>query len=315
MPSITQALFRNLRALVPQKYYVHFNNAFEAILWMLPTKTRIRIYYYKSFQSFPNFRNPKTFNEKCQWLKLAGDERLAVCTDKVAAKGYVAERIGNDLLIPTLFHGRKLPPLAKRDWPFPYVIKANHGAGFNIFVRSKNDLDWPNIEAKVNEWLSRKYGYLGGELYYTRIKPQVLVEPFVSEDGDLPPVYKIFVFNGVPKYISIQAALRNIRVGRPFYDIFWNRQSFRLGDPPDSTEYQRPVCLAQMLAAASKIGRNFGFVSVDFYAIAGRPYFSEMEFTPDCGLNKFYPTEMDLALGDLWPIPVIQHAGYMGIRF
>lgn len=300
--NIAKTLFRSARGLVPSKVHDLLYDIYKRFLGILPIKTLIRVQYFKSFQTFPNFKEPKTFNEKCQWLKLSGDPRLPICTDKVTVKTYVAQRIGRNRVIPTLFCGDKLPPPKERNWPIPFVIKASHGSGFNIFIRSPKDIDWPKIESKLDEWLSYKFGALAGELYYTFIKPKVLVEPFISKTNDLPPVYKVFTFNGVPKYIGFNTGTYENDPKRVFYDTSWARQDFRLGYPIEPREIPKPECLEQMLEAASKLGQGFGFVSSDFYVIDGHLYFSEMEFTPEAGFTKFYPNEMDRVFGDMWPI-------------
>lgn len=159
----------------------------------------LRRSYFSAHGRYPNIRNPKLFTEKIQHRKLFDrDERFSICADKVLVKQYVRERLGGGILVPTLFSGRRLPPREQRTWPLPFVVKANHGSGFNIFVREKTDLDWPAIEAKVDLFLSIDFGAQYNERHYSKIARQVLVEPFLSDGGGLPPDYKIFVFGGSP---------------------------------------------------------------------------------------------------------------------
>src|ERR1039457_5417291 len=117
MSNIAKTLFRSARGLEPSKFHGPLYDIIKRFVGILPIKTRIRVQYFKSFQTFPNFKEPKTFNENCQWLKLFGDPRLPICTDKVTVKTYVAQRIGRNMVIPTLFYGDKLPPLNERNWP------------------------------------------------------------------------------------------------------------------------------------------------------------------------------------------------------
>ena len=260
----------------------------------------LRRSYFSAHGRYPNIRNPKLFTEKIQHRKLFDrDERFSICADKVLVKQYVRERLGGGILIPTLFSGRRLPPREQRTWPLPFVVKANHGSGFNIFVREKTDLDWPAIEAKVDLFLSIDFGAQYNERHYSKIARQVLVEPFLSDGGELPPDYKIFVFGGSPRYIQVDTDREHAHK-RTFFDVDWNRQAFRFAYPLDARKISRPASLDSMLAAAAVLGRDFDFVRVDFYEVGGRPYFGEMTFMPEAGLGKFEPFETDALLGKMW---------------
>jgi hypothetical protein len=130
----------------------------------------------------------------------------------------------------------------------------------------------------------------------------VIVEPFLSNDRELPIDYKIFVFGEIPKFIEVDTD-RKREHKQAYFDLDWRRQDFRIGleYPIETREISRPKSLKQMLMAASALGRDFDFVRVDFYEIAGRPYFGEMTFTPGAGLKKCEPPEIDFMLGQMWP--------------
>src|SRR5688572_5904935 len=112
----------------------------------MPPKRALQIEYVRRLRRFPDFDHPKTFTEKCQVRKLVDrDPRLPVIVSKVHAKRYVAERLGSEWIIPTWWHGQRLPPRSERNWSLPYVLKASHGSGWNLFVRAAQDQDWPRI--------------------------------------------------------------------------------------------------------------------------------------------------------------------------
>ena len=93
----------------------------------------LRVQCFNALGYAANIRKPKTFNEKIQHRKLFDDDyRFVLCADKFLVKDYVKSMLGNAILIPTLFAGPHLPPLAHRNWKLPFVIKANHGSGMNI---------------------------------------------------------------------------------------------------------------------------------------------------------------------------------------
>lgn len=263
----------------------------------------VRRQYFTHHGRYPNIRSPKLYSEKIQHRMLFdNDSRLSLCSDKVLVKDYVRERLGDEMLIPTLYSGPALPPLAQRNWNIPFVIKANHGSGYNIFVRTEADLVWTTIENRLSKFLSEDFGTLYMERHYSKIKRQVIVEPLLVDDGKLPIDYKMFVFGGMPKFIEVITD-REREHKEAVFDADWRRQDIRLGleYPIETREISKPKSLKQMLMAASALGRDFDFVRVDFYEIAGRPYFGEMTFTPGGGLKKCEPPEFDLMLGQMWP--------------
>lgn len=299
--AILVATFRAARSIVPAPLRDQTERIYNLFLRALPLKSRIAVQFYKSFRFFPNFNSPRTFSEKIQTLKLRNPSYLSICTNKVTAKDYCAERIGREHIIPTLYHGIELPPIEQRNWPLPFVIKANHGSGLNMFIRDKSDIDWPAIEVTLKTWLSYKFGEVSGELYYTSFKPEILVEPFIARSSDLPLDYKVFVFGGKVHCIQVDTD-REFAHKRVFFDANWNRLPFRYNHyPTEQRHIERPRCLEQMCLAAEVIGHDLDFVRVDFYDIDGKMYFGEMGFTPEAGYARFDPPEMDLVFGNLWP--------------
>jgi hypothetical protein len=107
-------------------------------------------------------RNARTFNEKVKLAKLTWrSPHMTMLSDKVLSKQFVAGLLGPEWVTPTLWHGTELPPRSERNWPIPYVIKANNGAGRNYFVNRPEDEDWDVIERKTRRWLTRKYRISG----------------------------------------------------------------------------------------------------------------------------------------------------------
>jgi hypothetical protein len=63
---------------------------------------------------------------------------------------------------------------------------------------------------------------------------------------------------------------------------------------------ERPKHLAEMCEAASKLGKDFSFVRVDFYDLDAGPKFGEMTFAPGSGFERFSPRKYDAWLGKFW---------------
>ncbi len=254
--------------------------------------------YYRKHSRIPNLTTPNTFSEKVCAAKLRWrDPRLSHFVDKVAAKDIVRRVLGEEWVIPTLYSGPSLPPLHERDWPLPFVIKANHGSGWNLFIRSEAECDWGSIEAQSASWLRRKYGRYSGETPYSYVDPQILIEPLIEDN---PNDYKIFVFGGKAEYIQVDTDRFSVH-RRTFFDRQWNRQAFEFRYPLDDREIPAPVHLTKMLNAAEELARGFPFVRVDFYEVGSHPYFGEITLFPESGDVRFTPHAVEQHMGDLWP--------------
>lgn len=229
------------------------------------------------------------------------DPRLPSLTDKVQLKEHVTGVLGEGWVIPNIWVGEKLPPRVERKWPIPYVLKASHGSGWNIFVCHPQNQNWDHIEAAAEQWLGRDYGQETREWAYTQIGPRrLLVEPFMGVGPVAPPDYKLFVFNG--RSALVQVDLGRLQTHRQFfYDTNWNRKTFCYVCAFSPEEVEPPQSLAKMIWAAERLAADFPFVRVDFYEIAGKPYVGELTFYPNAGQIPFKPESIDQELGSLWP--------------
>lgn len=256
-------------------------------------RLRIAITYLWRHHRLPDLSCPRRFTEFVQHRKLFDrDPRLSACSDKLAVKTYVTERLGQHWVTPTLWHGTALPvaPI----WPLPFVVKSRHGCNQRAFVRSIAD-NWGAVRRSSAGWMSQPYGLWLDEWLYTRIPLGLLVEPFIGNRGQLPLDYKLNVFAG--KVACIQVHLD--RETRHRWMLF-DRDGRRLSAPTSDPDPPMPGSLGRMIAAAETLGREFDFVRVDFYEIDGQPRFGEMTFYPGSGLDPFDPPELDLMLGALW---------------
>lgn len=278
----------------------------KIIKGLIPEKVKAAYYsclgYKVHFRQFPNILLPTTFSEKIQRSKVFNrDARMPIRQDKVLVKALVAEMLGADYVIPTLWHGAHLPPKDQRNWPIPFVIKANHGCGWNIFVRTEADCNWDEIEEKCTSWMSQVYGRTYGEWLYGEIRPQLLVEPFMSEVSNLPTDYKLWVFNGTVELIQVITGRDTANIGQAFYNKNWVKQPFNGTAIPLTEEVMLPpVSLAKMMVAAETLAEDFAFVRVDFYELNQQLLFGEITFYPASGFSPFNPIEYEKQVGALW---------------
>ncbi len=274
------------------------NNSVKGLIGLTSPKTAITLRYLHMFKTWPDLKHPVTFSEKINAYKLQLSKQYARLADKVAVKDYVAAKIGAEHVIPTLYAGETLPPRAERTWALPYVIKMNHGSGWNIMVRTEAERNWDEIEKKVARWSKLTFGRDTGEVHYSQIKPQVLVEEFISTaPGVLPKDYKIFIFNGKTEFIEVISD-REHNHAACFYNTSWQKLNFSLSDSkPYAGEIEKPATMDKMVQLAEILAADFPFVRVDFYDINGHIYLGEMTFTPSAGFAKFTPSSYDALYG------------------
>ena len=101
-----------------------------------------------------NLENPKTYNEKLQWLKLYYHNPLMTkCADKYLAREYIKEKIGEEYLIPLIGVWDKVEDIDFNSLPKQFVLKVNWGSGQNIIVKDKSKLNIEETKNKLNGWL------------------------------------------------------------------------------------------------------------------------------------------------------------------
>lgn len=273
--------------------------AITRALGVLPPRLSVQIQYLLAHHRWLDLRRPARFTEKVQLFKLSGGlQAHGEWVDKVRVKARVAAMLGDDWIIPTLWHGPALPPRPERTWPTPYLIKANHGSGLNLHIATDADKDWARIEKTFARWLRTAWLPYLREEQYSGFARQALVEPRIGHGRALPFDYKFWVYGGRVEYVQLEVdRLSTIKI--TFFDRDWRRQPFNFGGRPQvpAKDAERPGHFFEMRAAAETLGRHFHFVRVDLYDLPEGPKFGEITLIPGSGLNPVTPDEYDLHLG------------------
>ena len=119
-------------------------NIIKNLLKILPDKLYLQLMYFKHFRKFINFNNPKSFNEKIQFLKLKyRSNELTEMADKYKVKQYVSQLIGNEYVIPTLGVWNTTEEINFDELPEKFVLKCNNDSGGVVICKAKRAL---NIE-------------------------------------------------------------------------------------------------------------------------------------------------------------------------
>jgi len=274
---------------------------------LLPGSVFIKMKYKKNFGYKLNLKNPQTFTEKIQWLKLNNkDDLLTQCADKLAVRKYIKEKIGEEYLIPLVFYTYNADDIDPEKLPdFPVIIKTNHGSGGVIIVEDKTKCDFKEIRKNLKDALKLNFYYLGREWEYKNIKPCIIVEKLLRDESgnDVLNDYKIHCLNGVPQYIQTIFD-RHIEVKENWYDTKWNLLDVYYYSPIKK-EIPKPVFLDELLRIAAILSKDFIYVRVDLYSSHNQIYFGELTFRPLAGFMKFKPQEFDKIMGEKLVLPII----------
>ena len=178
-------------------------------------------------------------------------------------------------------------------------MKCTHGSGMNYICYNKNDINHKELRKKFKKWLKTNYGKKTVELHYAPIKPQIIIEELLLENGKLPTEYKIHIFNGVAKYLYVVTA-RHVDIRYNNYYIDWGEFDGAQFNGWKKTDYplKKPENFKNMADLSEFLAKKFPFVRVDLYSVNGKIYFSEMTFTPAKGTLIFDDDKADFEIGE-----------------
>ena len=265
----------------------------------IPDKIWLQIKFICRMGKFPDLNNPKTFNEKIQWLKLHNRKpEFSSMVDKYEVKKIIAERMGEEYLIPTLGVWDKFEEIDFDKLPDQFVLKCTHDSGGLIICKDKSQLDLDKAKQKINRCLKSNYYWHGREWPYKNVKPRIIAEQYmVDESGVELKDYKIFNFGGQPKLIQVDFN-RFIQHTKNIYDTEWNYLDVAINYPTDpNVSIKKPDCLDEMLEMAKELSAGLPFLRTDFYVINGKIYFGELTFSPGSGFMKVTPESFDEEMG------------------
>lgn len=267
----------------------------------------LKVIYFLTFRKKLNLDNPQTFNEKLQWLKLY-DRRpeYTIMVDKYAVRKYVAEKIGNEYLIPLLGVWNDPDDIDFDSLPNQFVLKCNHDSGGICICKDKSKINMEKVKARLRKSLNHDYYKVAREWPYKNVPRKILAECYMkSQDGCDLVDYKIHCFNGKPKFILV-CTERFSKNGlcEDFYSIDWDKLDIRrpmVKSNPNNIV--KPRLLGVMLDLSEKLSIGLPFVRTDFYIIDNKIYFGELTLYPSGGLTSFDPKDVDIKLGECLKLP------------
>ncbi len=274
---------------------------------VLPAKLFIKLQFWRSHGYFPNFKKPKTFSEKIQWLKVNDRTELRTITsDKYLVRDYIKNIIGSKFLIPLYFETKDVKEINSRNISnFPCIIKSNHDSGsFNILI-DKLTIDWSYLRQYYKNKIEIDYSLYSKEWQYKNIERRIIVEKLLQDkQGNLPIDFKVYCFNGVAKYIAIDFDRGMSSKCRNWYDIKWNRINIFWETKGDSRFYEVPEFFDELIKSSNKLSEPFHFLRVDWFILDNNYYIGELTHSPGGGMEKFKPQKWDRILGDNIQLPI-----------
>ena len=258
-----------------------------------------KIMYRHLLKKKLNLEDPQTFNEKINWLKIYKypyDDFVINCADKYKVREYLHKK-GLDKYIVDLICVWDRPN--QIDWkslPQKFVIKCNHGMGYNIICKNKKMLDEKKTKKILNKWINEDFGKVSGELHYSKIERKIICEKYL---GDNLIDIQFWCSYGKVLFISY---INNPHGNnsKATFDENWNRLDFVTSLPIIEGSIEKPKKLNELLKIAKSISKELIFIRLDFYIINDEEIkISELSFTPASGFVKWNPSVYDAKIGKM----------------
>ena len=271
----------------------------------IPDKTYLQIYYFLQFGKLCDFKNPTTFNEKLNWLKINNRDSLYTkLVDKYEVKEYVEKVIGGGYTIPTLGVWEHFDDINFDMLPDQFVLKCTHDSEGLVIVKDKSKMDKNAAREKIETALRHNFYYVGREWPYKNVHPRIIAEQYMEDhiDKELRD-YKFYCFDGIPKIMYIASNRNSGHVNFDFYDMEFNHLDITQKYPNASEPLRKPKHFKDMIGLAKKLSNGFPHVRVDFYEVDRKVYFGELTFFSMSGLTPFKPAKWDKIMGSWLKLP------------
>ena len=257
-----------------------------------------------------DLENPRTYTDKLQWMKANyRNDVTTQCTDKYLVREHITSVMGpsGERILNELYGVYANPDDINLDLlPKSFILKANHGSGWNIIVNDKDAINWGKCKYKMRKWLKSNYYYAGHEYQYKNISPRIICEKYLrNKDGSEILDYKFMCFNGKPETVWIDYD-RHTNHKRNFYTIEGRPLYYVSDEPADySITFSKPDNYEEMIKIAEKLSKGFPHVRIDLYNVDGQILFGEMTFTSWGGCSYFGTSRLNKMWGDLFPFDFV----------
>lgn len=262
------------------------------------------LYFFKVHGYWPHFKSPHSFEEKV-WSRMLFDRDplWTMLSDKFRVRDYVASKVGGEYLVPLLWSGNKPEEIPFDELPLKFVIKTNHGSGYNMLVKDKTRLNQTKARRQLKKWLEENFcedKFLGTEWAYKNIRPIIMVESFLENNRGVAEDYKFFCYSGRAEFCKVDLD----RFG-DHAEVFFDRglkplDLFGVGIKQYRGKFVLPDSYKDMIRVAESIAQGIDFIRVDLYSVGGQIYVGELTCYHGGGLIALSPRMYDFLFGEKW---------------
>ena len=273
-------------------------------LSFLPDKLYLRLFYFATTGRMINFKNPRGFNEKLQWIKVYDRHpEHGQLVDKLAVREHIKKVWGEDHLFPLLGYWKSFDEIDFSELPEQFVLKCNHDSGSTKIIRKKSDITPDEMEAlraHFTRRLGRDFFFAGREYPYKGLPRYIIAEALMTDSQDPRKSiedYKFYCFNGVPKLMFVVSD-RSTDCRIDFFDMDFKRQEIYQSHPNSDKDIQKPELFEEMKKVAAKLSHGLRHVRLDLYELNGKLYFGEYTFFDGGGFQLIHPEDWERRMGD-----------------
>ena len=301
----------NFNKLISNPYIIFRQPAVEKMMKKVPDDVYLKLLFRARMGAPLNLRNPVTFNEKIQWLKLNDRNPLYTeLVDKLRVKEWVKKKIGEQYVTPTYASWDHVDDIDISILPTSFALKNNHDSGSVILCHNKNSFNLGIAKAELAKSFKNNYFYSCREWPYKNVKKAIFAEELLdinSENGIID--YKFYCFNGEPKFLYISQGMDSHETARlSFVGLDWKPMPFSRDDYASFDELPpKPKSFDEMIELAKILSSGITFVRVDLFEYHGLPRFSEMTFSPCGGFMVFHPQKWDSIAGSMLDLSALSH--------
>lgn len=279
-------MFKKIKRYISNPYYALGYDMIKKCPNLMPDKFYLSILWKMDMGYEIDWKNLQTFNEKLQWLKLYDRNPLyTTLVDKYRVKQWVAEKIGEQYVIPTLTVYNSVEEIDLNKLPNQFVLKCNHDSGSVVVCRDKSSFDLEATKAKLGKALKHNFYWDAREWPYKNVKRCVFAEQFMKDS-----TMKEDVLDHT-KFFKVDFNLFKWHK-RKLYDTHWSCIETNIHQSAEQeSSYDKSKALDEMLGLSKRLGERFKQVQVGYYIIDDRVIFGELSFHYGEGFEDFNPEE------------------------
>ncbi len=297
----------------PWRVFYHFNRC--KISHLLSDKMLLKLIFRARMGKRLNINNPKTFNEKLQWLKLHDRKpEYSKLVDKYEVRNYISEKAGEQYLVPLYGVWNSFDEIDFSELPDQFVLKCNHDSGGVCICPDKDKFDFKNAKKTLTSAMASDFFNAAREYPYKNLPRRIIAEkyleePSLTDDNKGLIDYRVYCFNGEPKLIYTYQNKKSENGDKPgiascdIFDTEWNHQPFKQKSANADIVPESPYNLNLIKDISKLLSEDIPFLRVDFYEVDQKIYVGELTFYPGAGFSPFYPEEWDGILGDWIKLP------------